>query len=440
MADGDRSLRAELERRLLALRGKLPTSSLGRLGRTAMAALRGGRLAWRGTRNGEADLDTLAALVSSVGQLKGMAMKAGQLISYLDLQLPPEMQAALAVLQTHSPPMPFARVEEIITRELGDDAAPLLLHMTREPAAAASIGQVHRATLPDGTSVAVKVQYPEIERAIATDFRPAAIGTKFVGLLVPGANVDAIIREARRAVLDECNYEREADYQERIGRIYARHPILAVPAVHRAYSARHVLTTTWAEGLRFDDFIATRPAQALRDRMGEALFEFYVGTLYRHGLFNWDPHPGNYIFGRDGRLSVLDYGSMREFERDFVRKLMVLTRAAHADTRQALDAAFVELGLVDAGDAYDFDAVRRLVRAFYGPMLRDAVLAVEPGQAMPLADVIAEKRKILKLHLPGELLFILRIRFGVMSVLSRLGACANWYRLERGFAAETESG
>jgi predicted unusual protein kinase regulating ubiquinone biosynthesis (AarF/ABC1/UbiB family) len=437
--DRDRSLRAELERRLLALDGKLPTSSLGRLGRGALAALRGGRVAWRGSKKRELDIDTLMTLVSSMGQLKGMAMKAGQLMSYLDLQLPPDMQTALAALQTHSPPMPFSRVQEIVERELGAHAAVLLAHMTPEPAAAASIGQVHRARLADGTEVAVKVQYPDIERAIATDFRSAAVGTRFVGLLVPGANVDAVVAQARRAVLDECDYEREARYQERVRLIYAGHPVLAVPAVHRDYCAHHVLTTTWVDGLRFDEFVASAPAQSLRDRMGEAIFEFYVGTLYRHALFNWDPHPGNYIFGCDGRITMLDYGSMRELDREFVRKLATITRAVHTDTRAALHAAFVGLGLVRAEGTYDFDAVRGLVRAFYGPMLRDEVLAVEPGQASPMRTILANKRELLKLHLPGEMLFILRIRFGVMSVLSRLGARANWHRLERQFAASAET-
>jgi predicted unusual protein kinase regulating ubiquinone biosynthesis (AarF/ABC1/UbiB family) len=436
MADRDRSLREELERRLLALGSKLPTSSIGRLGRTAMAGLRGGRLAWRakGAEGAPLDIDALAAVVASVGQLKGVSMKAGQLVSYLDLNLPPELTSALAVLQTHSPAMPFERVSEIVKAELGPRASALLARMEPVPAAAASIGQVHRATLPEGTEVAVKVQYPDVEKAIANDFRSAAVGTSFVGLLVPRGNVDAILSEARRAVLEECDYEREATYQERFGRIYAGHPTLVVPAVHRAYGSRRVLTTTWVEGMRFDDFVASHPPPPERDRLGEALFEFYVGTLFQHGLYNWDPHPGNYIFRRDGRLAMLDYGSTREFDRAFVEKLAALTSAVHADERDALHRAFVALGMVSEGKPYDFETARALVRSFYGPMLRDEVLRVEPGEAMPLRTILETKRELLKLHLPGEFLFVLRIRFGVMSVLARLGARANWYRLERRFA------
>jgi predicted unusual protein kinase regulating ubiquinone biosynthesis (AarF/ABC1/UbiB family) len=305
--------------------------------------------------------------------------------------------------------------------------------MAPVPAAAASIGQVHRASLPDGTQVAVKIQYPGIEKAITSDFRAAAVGKQFVGLVAPGANVDAIVREARRALLEECNYEHEALYQERFVRIYADHPTLAVPAVHRRYCSRRVLTTSWVDGLRFDDFIATTPPGLERDRFGEALFDFYVGTLFRHGLYNWDPHPGNYVFMGDGRLAMLDYGSTREFDRIFVQKLAALSRAVRTDTRAALHAALVNLDMVPNDTTYDFESARALVRSFYGTMLRDEFVSIESGEAMPLRTLLENKRELLKLRLPGELLFIFRIRFGLMSVLARLGARANWYRLEQGF-------
>jgi len=407
-------VRDELERRLLALGDRLPTSSLGRLGRTVLAGLSGGRVAWRG-RQGEdqpIDINALASLVISIGQLKGMAMKTGQLLSYLDLPLPPEMRSALAVLQTHSPPMPFERVADIVRAELGARAGLLLEHMAPMPAAAASIGQVHRARLPDGTEVAVKVQYPGIEKAIASDFRAAAVGKRFVGLIAPGASVDAVVREARRALLEECDYEREALYQQRFARIYRDHPTLAVPAVHRSYCSRRVLTTSWVDGLRFDDFIAATPPGLERDRFGRALFEFYVGTLLRHGLYNWDPHPGNYVFCADGRLAMLDYGSTREFDRVFVQKLAALARAVRADTRAALHAALVALGMVPDDDTYDFQSARSLVRSFYGAMLRDESLSIEPGAAVPFRILLENKRELLKLRIPGELLFILRICSG----------------------------
>lgn len=439
MSDRDRSVRAEIERRLLSLGAKIPTSSWGRLRRTVAAGLKGGRMAWRhGSGNGRpVDLDALTALVSSIGQLKGIAMKAGQFLGYLDLPLSEEMQAAFASLQTHSPPMPFADVARVIRAELGERATSLLAGTEQLPVAAASIGQVHRARLDSGRlEVAVKVQYPGIEQALVADFRSAAVGKTFAGLFAPGADIETVLTEIRSALLEECDYEREAGFQQRFAAIYAGHPVIAVPTVHRAYTSRRVITTTWAEGLRFDDLLASDPPQANRDRVGVALFEFYVGTLFRHGLYNWDPHPGNYVFRRDGGLSMLDYGSTREFSLSFVRKLATLSLAVHADERDALHVALVDLGMVREGKPYDFEAIRALLRSFFGPMLKDEVVAIERGQALPLRQVLDSKRKLLEFQFPGELLFTFRIRFGLLSVLARLGARANWYRLERAFAEE----
>lgn len=438
MSDPDRAIRDQLEASLLAGESTgVPTSSLGRLGRTASVMLRGGRLLRRrGHAGDEAPMDpaALRAIVASIGQLKGVAMKMGQIMSYMDdVALPEELRAALSVLQTHSQPMPFERVHAIVAAELGARAPALLAQMAHAPVAAASIGQVHRAALPDGAAVAVKVQYPDIAAAIASDFRPAAIGTRLAGLFYPGAKVDAMVREARDRFLQECDYLAEARWQQRFADIFAGHPTILVPAVHHDHCAPRVLTTTWIEGRRFEQHLDSAPTQAERDRIGEALFDFYIGTLFRHGLYNCDPHPGNYVFLPRGRVAVLDYGCTRAFEPAFVARLAALTRAVHADSHDALHRAFLDLGMVRAGRGYDFATARDLVRSFHGPMLRDQVQAMVPGEAMGMGPLLQRKRALMKLTLPGELLFLFRIRFGLMSVLARLGARANWYRLERAY-------
>jgi predicted unusual protein kinase regulating ubiquinone biosynthesis (AarF/ABC1/UbiB family) len=422
----------DIARRLLGEVAAIPTSRLGRLGRAAGAVLRGGRLA---RSSGELDPAALARIVTSLGELKGIAMKAGQLMSYVDIALPDELKSALAVLQTHSQAMPWATVAEIVRRDLGDAASELLAECDPTPIAAASIGQVHRARLADGTPVAVKVQYPEIERAIEADFGPTAVARRVIPLIYPHAKADAFIDEARARFLEECDYLHEARLQARFATLFAQHPALRVPAVHRALCSRHVLVTTFMAGAGFDAFLATDPDAATRDRIGVALFEFYVGTLFRHGLYNCDPHPGNYLFASDGAVVMLDYGCTREFDAAYVEKLARLTRAVHADTQGALHASFVELGMVQPGRKYDFATARDLVRAFYGPMLENRVQHIDLGAAMSMRRVIDGKRELMKLGIPGEFLFLFRIRFGLMSVLAALGARANWYELEESFVA-----
>ena len=434
MTDSKESLRRELRERLLAGRQKLPTTALARFSRTGSTGLRIGRAVFaarRGGANREVDVEAIAKIVGSIGQLKGITMKMGQIMSYIDVALPDELRDALSVLQTHAQPMPIEQVHRILREELGERAQELLANLEAKPIAAASIGQVHRSRLAGGEEVAVKVQYPEVESAIESDFKPAAIGTTISSIVYPGAKIDDFIAEARERFLEECDYLHEAAAQRRFATIYDRHPAISVPAIHDAYCSRRVLTSSWLTGSRFDAFLAGNPSQPTRDRIGEALFGFYVGSLFKHALYNCDPHPGNYLFLEDGRVGMLDYGCTREFESEFVDKLAQLTRAVHRDEREMLHRAFLDLGMVQDGQPYDFDTARGLVRSFYGPMLRDVVQPINLGEAMGMRQVFESKRELMKLRLPGEFLFLFRIRFGLMSVLAKLEARANWYRLER---------
>ncbi len=183
-------------------------------------------------------------------------------------------------------------------------------------------------------------------------------------------------------------------------------------------------------------YLATAPPASERDRLGMARFEFYVGTLFRHGLYNCDPHPGNHLYMPGGRVAILDHGCVRTFEPAFVAALARLTRAAQSDCREDLEQAFVAVGLHIDGKRDAFDTARALVRAFYGQMLQDDTAAIDPSSTIRLEDLVSRKRQLLRLRLPGELLFLFRIRFGLMSILARLNARANWHRIERDYADE----
>lgn len=381
-----------------------------------------------------ADPEAIAEVVASIGRLKGVSMKIGQIMSYIDVALPAEVRSALSVLQTHAQPMPLERVKQIVTEELDRRADDVLRNLEPTPIAAASIGQVHRSRLSDGVRVAVKVQYPEVERAIESDFKPAVFGKVIASMVYPGANVDALLAEARVRLLEECDYRREASVQRRFATIYRDDPILVVPRVNASYSSRRVLTSAWMDGSSFDSFLESEPSQGRRDRVGEALVRFYIGSLFEHGIYNCDPHPGNWLFLQYDRLGMLDYGCTREFTSEFVSKLAMLTLAAHADDRTMLLHALEDLGILAVGQRGDFDTARGLVRAFYGPMLVDATQPIELGEVMSMRNILDSKRDLMKLNLPGEFLFLFRIRFGLMSILARLGAQANWYRLERRWA------
>ena len=168
--------------------------------------------------------------------------------------------------------------------------------------------------------------------------------------------------------------------------------------------------------------MARGPSADERLRASRALYEFYVGTLYRHGVFNADPHPGNLLFREDGRLTILDHGGVREFDPGTVAAIATLSRSVRDDDERAMRSALVALGAKDPGRGEAFAPTRALLRAFYAPLLEPGARRVSASMPASNRDLMGSKRSLLKLHLPGKLLFLLRIRFGLYALLSRLGA------------------
>ncbi len=375
-------------------------------------------------------------LVTGLGEMKGLAMKAGQMASYIDPSLPPEMRRALALLQTQSQRTPFSRIRETVESELD---APLERHFAElepEPVAAASIGQVHRGRLHDGRVVAVKVQHPGIEETIDADLKSAAVMGRLKGLVLPRVGVEGVVEEMRARFMEECDYEREAEMQQRFGELFADHPDVTVPRVFEELSSRRVLTTEFHEGRTFHELVSSEASQQERDRIGEALYAFYLGTLYRLGLFNADPHPGNYLFPEEGGIVILDYGCIREFEPGFVQKIKRLLRAVVADEPEELHASVVALGIVKPGVRYHREDARELFRYLYAPLLRTGRHRITQEYAAEATTRFLRSKNLFKLTMPGEMLFLNRVNFGLMSIFAELGAEIDWRSLGLASAAE----
>jgi predicted unusual protein kinase regulating ubiquinone biosynthesis (AarF/ABC1/UbiB family) len=433
---------ALLREQLLGTERAVARSGVERLWKTGRGAaglafsVLGGRLRGKGEGLGAADVHAVSQLVARLGELKGLAMKAGQMLGYIDPTLPEELRRLLSVLQTASPASPFPQVEAVLRVALGARADPLLAGLERQPFSVASIGQVHRARLPEGTEVAVKIRHPGIDEALRSDFRTAGTGSAFASLLMPGAasSVRSFIDEARTALLEECDFTLERERQETFARLFAGDETLVIPAVEPAWCAPAVLTTRWSPGQPLDAFLAANPSQEMRNRMGVALFSFYVGTLYRHGLFHGDPHPGNYAFREDGRVVVYDFGCVRSFDPDTVRAFSALVEAVRTDDARRMREAMGALGATPPGDTEGVAMLRTLLRGFFAPLLEPGARPMHPGTGLEAQQVLRDKLFLARLSLPGRFLFLFRLRFGLYAVLARLGAVADWGALESGWA------
>src|SRR3954468_3841430 len=309
-----------------------PTSRLARTAR--LGGLVAGQSArWAGTRaanlvrsperadaaTGERTTALAVELVEQLGQLRGAAMKVGQVLSTVDFTALPEeererFKQTLASLRDDVPPLPFRDVERLLSEELGERPAAVFAEFEEDAFAAASIGQVHRAVTHDGAAVAVKVQYPGVAEAVETDMRNLTMLLPLVKRLAPGLDVKALYGELRERIAEELDYEIEAQSHRAVARAYRNHPFIHVPAVHTDLSSRRVLVTDLLHGRRFEQVEALDDGE--RDRFGEIVFRFYFSLLSRTRRVCGDPHPGNYLLLDDGRVGFVDFGLMRSLDAD----------------------------------------------------------------------------------------------------------------------------
>lgn len=414
-------------RRIASEKSPLPVTGAGRhaalLAGIAQASVRSvGRTVRRTVGRDVPDFEAEAELAASLGRLKGTVTKMGQLLGYVDVGLPETLRSALSALHTTAQPTDAARIRAVLEEDLGERGRELVRTMSPAPLSVGSIGQVHRATLPDGTAVVVKVLHPGVSTAIERDFAPAMVASRF------SSSIHTVIAQVRARFLEECDYALEARRQATFRRVLTGHPTVVVPAVHAAYCSPRVLTSTWIDGVHLDAWLAGDPSDEARNRAGEALFDAYIAPLFRHGLYDCDPHPGNYLFMPDGRVAVVDFGCAREFEPGFVERLAALTRAVMADDTDRIHHALVGFGL-DERTTYDRPATRALLRAFYGPLVRDEELAFDlRAEIIELREVLSSAWRARRLAVSGELFFLLRTFVGLSSVLARIGARARWGR------------
>ncbi|MGC9221636.1 MAG: ABC1 kinase family protein [Solirubrobacteraceae bacterium] len=306
---------------------RLPTGRVARATRVGSLAA-GQSLRWAGMRAANrvrtperaavAEAARTAALINELveqlSRMRGAAMKVGQMLSMVDFDGVPEdqqdqLRRRLATLRDDVPPVPFARLEKLLRAEYGAPLSEVFSDFDPRAFAAASIGQVHRATTRDGAQVVVKVQYPGVAEAVETDLRNATLLIPLVRRLAPGLDARALASELRERISEELDYELEAQNQRRVERLTRGHPFIHVPHVHTDLSTRRVLVSEYVDGRRFEE--VRDAGEAERDRYAEIVFRFFFGLLYRDRVALGDPHPGNYLLRAGGRVSFLDYGLLR---------------------------------------------------------------------------------------------------------------------------------
>jgi predicted unusual protein kinase regulating ubiquinone biosynthesis (AarF/ABC1/UbiB family) len=381
-----------------------------------------------------------------LGRSKGVLMKAGQMVSFVSFgpAVPAEFRAvyqtAMSRLQADAPPMHPDLARATLERELGQRAEEAFAEIDWVPLAAASIGQVHSARLHDRRRVAVKIQYPGVADAIRADLQNAELLATFFALMsavFPGGirlDLRGGAEEFGRRIVEELDYGHEADNQRQFASIYRGHPFIHVPEVVDELSTARVLTQELVAGRHWDEALGA--SQELRNQWGEAIYRFCWGTLKRFGLFNADPHPGNYVFHDDGTVSFLDFGCVKRWRPNDIALLDSIWDAALEGDAQAIWRAAVEGGLFRPSDdltpADVLDYWRQSAEYCWAPqpftITPDYVAACIEREYSPTGP---SGKVMRQLAAPGEFAFMTRIDLGLMSVLGELRATTDWASISR---------
>src|SRR4051812_24796236 len=302
-------------------------------------------------------LETAKQIVAVLGTMKGAAMKLGQVMSFLDVGLVPEehreeFQRELAKLRDAAPTVSFKQMRRVIEDDLEEPIHEIFESFEEEPIAAASIGQVYRATLADdGRDVAVKVQYPGVNAAVRADLQNMGLMLRLMKRIAPGLDAKAIAEEIRQRIGDELDYELEAQNQRAIARIYRGHPFIVVPDVVTSLSRERVIVTDYVDGTGFEELKAE--PQEERDRLGEIVFRFFFGGLYRHHQFSGDPHPGNFLRLADGKGAFLDFGLFKRMPAELVELELEAQRCVTEGRGEDLRELFARTGFLKHPERFD---------------------------------------------------------------------------------------
>jgi predicted unusual protein kinase regulating ubiquinone biosynthesis (AarF/ABC1/UbiB family) len=377
--------------------------------------------------------------VATLGRMKGAAMKIGQLASFIDTEfLPPEYrdlyQEHLAQLRTQAPTMPWSQVRKVLDEEWEEPCEELFEQIEHEAAAAASIGQVHRALLPDGRKVAVKIQYPGVAEAIAADMQNAGLILRMAKALAPGLDAKAAAEELKERVMEELDYELEAQNQRSFARGYRGHPFIHVPDVVTRLSTQRVLVSEWVDGAGFEE--VKQLPQEERDRFGEIVYRFCFGSIFHLQHFNADAHPGNYLLMADGRVAFLDFGMTKHLDKDQIELEITALEAIFDGDPERLRVALHDLGFLNNPQKVDAEQLMEHVKTVGGWYMEDREVTVDSRRVMDAIAAVSDPRSefyrlMRRENLPANELMGRRMESGVLAVLGQLEATRNWYRIGR---------
>ncbi len=374
-------------------------------------------------------------LKAILGGLKGPLMKVAQFLSTVPDALPAEYAEELAQLQANAPAMGWSFVRRRMASELGPDWEKKFKSFDHEASAAASLGQVHRATLLDGTEVACKLQYPDMASIVEADLRQLRLGMSLYRRMDSTIQLEDIYSELAERLREELDYEREAAQMRLYGLMLKDEPMVHVPVPFEAFSTRRLLTMTWLEGRSVTSRLEENPPLEERNHLAEALFRAWYVPFYRYGVIHGDPHLGNYQARADGTVNLLDFGTIRVFPPSFVRGVIDLYEAIRDSDDERAFNAYKSWGFGDI-TREKMAVLNEWAKFIYEPLMQDRVRKIQETNDPQYGRAVAERvhaglKRVGGVRPPREFVLMDRSAIGLGSVFLRLGAELNWSKMFR---------
>lgn len=368
-------------------------------------------------------------LYEDMDQLKGLVMKFGQMASYMSTQLPPEAQRVISKLQAEASALPFFEIKSLLVKELGHPIEEVFDEFGAEAIAAASIGQVHKATY-QGNTVAVKVQYPGVREAIGDDlslinrFMPmASMMSSMIGMSMDNK---ALFQEFHDRIIEECDYQREAKNQQFARECWLENEKIIIPSVVENLCSDNVLVTEFMEGKGFYEF-RDHASQEDKNRAAETLLYMSFASIFKHGFFNGDPHPGNYLFRENGQVVFLDFGCVRYFEPEFVETWRGVVTSVLDQNFEKFKYYCEKFGFVGNAKKFNWDYHWELYNFLFEPMMGNGIFTyTKEYEARGNQILLYENKNRSAMDIPPALLLAMRLQWGVKTILVDLQATANF--------------
>src|SRR4051794_12793981 len=384
-------------------------------------------------------IETAEQIVAALGTMKGAAMKLGQVMSFLDVGLVPEdyreeFQLKLAALRDAAPKVSFKDMRKVIEQDFEGKLKEFFEDFDEDAIAAASIGQVYRARTVEGRDVAVKVQYPGVNRAVRSDMQNLGMIMRLMQRMAPGLDAKGLAEEIRERIHEELDYELEAANQRRLARIYRGHPFIVIPDVMTDLSRERVMVTEFVSGRGFEE-VRDDPSTD-RNRLAEIIFRFYYGCMYRHRQFSGDPHPGNCRVMSDGRMAFLDFGLFKTISPEVAEVELESQRMAAEERWEDLIEMWARTGFLNEPERMAPERLKAYIEDVGWWYLTDEDVTLTPEVASSVLMELTDPRgkhfaRMRHESLPPEHLFGRRLEILTLAVLGQLKPTNNWHRVAR---------